>query len=242
LLSRVTCLLSLVFFLVSSSQAAVPSGNEFARDLVLEKKPALQKTMLSEALGKQYFFRYLKIVDMKEGVTNACPFISLVTREPSSGMLVTFMVVKSLSLATLREAPASGIGDAIAATGVIKRVDPVKRVIRLDPVIVRYKDLLAPKVGKEMLQERDSSAVVYSFTGGKEAVNVSKRDEDLVKFEKQIIAERGKDGWAQFLLDEIAKRDKAARAARGSLDIFRHEEAPVSSPVPAQSVITDDEE
>jgi hypothetical protein len=165
-------------------------------------------------------------------------------------MRVKFKVVKSMSLATLKEAPVSAIGDAIAVTGVIESMDPVKRELVLNPVIVRYKDRMAPKVGKEMLHERDTSSVVYSFTGGKEPVNVSKRDEDLIKHEGKIIAERGKDGWAKFLLDEIAKRDKAAKDERDKLGIYRKESGPVATgereepaapAAPVQSVITDDE-
>jgi hypothetical protein len=157
-------------------------------------------------------------------------------------MFIKFKVVKTLSLGKLKEAPESGVGDAIAVTGNIQSVDPVKRVMVVDPVIVRYKDLLARKGGKEMLQERDSSGVVYSFTGGKEPVNLSKRDEDLVQYEEKILAERGKDGWARFLLDEIAKRDKVEKAARAKLDIYKKETVTEESKVPVQSVITGDED
>jgi hypothetical protein len=101
-----------------------------------------------------------------------------------------------------------------------------------------------------MHYERDPSGIIYSFTGGKEPVNVSKRDEDLLQNEAEIIAERGKEGWARFLLDEIAKRDKAAKSERDKLGIFRKDPGPAkpaesagnSSPaVPSQSVISDDE-
>jgi ribosomal protein L14 len=223
---------------------ATPSGNEFARDLAEAKTPSARKMILDDALGKQHFFRYLRIVNLEQGESGGNPFIELTTREPSSGMTVKLKVMKSLSLATLKEAPASGVGDAVAVTGVIQSADPVKRVMVLNPVVVRYKDLLAPKVGKEMHYERDSSGIVYSFTGGKEAVNVSKRDEDLLKNEGTIIAERGKDGWARYLLDEIAKRDKAADAARDKLGIYKQSAepaVPAAPSVPPQSVITDDE-
>lgn len=236
--------------------ATTPSGNEFALYLKEAKTPAARKTMLDEAVGKQHFFRFLRIVEMEEGESNGYPFIAVTTAEPSSGMAVKFKVVKSLSLAKLKEAPASKVDDAVAVTGVIQSADPAKRVIVLEPVIVRYKDRLAPKTGKEMYYERDSSGIVYSFTAGKEPVNVSKRDEDLLQYEDKILSEQGTNAWAQFLLDEIAKRDKAANAERDKLGIYRKEVPPTTPaeaaepaepaesdvPVaPAQSVITDDE-
>jgi hypothetical protein len=226
---------------------STPSGNEFALFLSETKSAMERKTLLDDALGKPHFFRYLRIVDMEQGSSAGAPFITLTTCEPSSGMTVKFKVVKSLSLAVLKEAPPSGTNDAVAVTGVIQSADPAKRVMVLSPVIVRYKDILAPKVGKEMHYERDNSGIVYSFTAGKEPVNVSKRDEDLLQYEDQMLAERGKEGWAKFLLDEIAKRDKAAKAERDKLGIYRTGAAPAESAappapaVPAQSVITDDE-
>ncbi len=237
----------------SVGSASVPSGNELALYLKEAKTPAARKMLLDEALGKPHFFRYLQIEELQPGESGGAPYMDLIAREPSSSMRVRFKVVKSLSLATLKEAPVSAIGDAIAVTGVIESMDSVKRELVLNPVIVRYKDRLAPKVGKEMHYERDNSGIVYSFTGGKEPVNVSKRDEDLVKHEGRIIAERGKDGWAKFLLDEIAKRDKAAKAERDKLGIYRKEsapepvapvewEAPATDVAPVQSVITDDED
>jgi hypothetical protein len=225
--------------------AGTPSGNECALGLAEAKTPAARKTLLDEALGKPHFFRFLRIVAMEPGESGGFPFITVTTSEPSSGMTVTFKVVKSLSLATLKEAPASKVGDAVAVTGVIESLDPDKRVMVLNPVVVRYKDRLAPKVGKEMHYERDASGIVYSYTAGKQPVNVSKRDEDLLQHEERILAERGKDGWARYLLDEIARRDKAAKAERDALGIYRNDAAPTESPAPAapaQSVITDDED
>lgn len=227
---------------------AVPSGNELALNLSEAKTPAARKAILGEALGKPHFFRYLRIVEMEQGETGGYPFIALTTSEPSSRMLVKFRVIKSMSLATLKDPPASTTNDAVAVTGVIESLDPEKRVLVLNPVIVRYKDRQTPKVGKEMYYERDSGGIVYSFTGGKEPVNVSKRDADLIQYESKIIAERGKEGWAKFLLDEIAKRDKAAKAERDGLGIFKKESEPADAstapavPAPAQNVIQDDED
>jgi len=209
---------------VRLASGSVKSGNEYALSLVEAKTPAAQKISVAEGQGKQHFFRYLEVLEIKKGATGGSPYIGLKTREPSSGIIVKFLVQKSISLSVLLEEPATGVGDAVAVTGVVESADPVKRTIVLNPVIVRYKDRLAPKVGKEMLAERDSSAVVYSFTGGKEAVNVSKRDADLIVNEKEMIKKLGKDGWAKYLIEEIAKRDKAAKVKRDKLDIYKKSE------------------
>ncbi|MEI7945394.1 MAG: hypothetical protein WCJ02_01795 [bacterium] len=200
---------------------AVPNGNEYALRLVEAKTPAERKAVLAEGVGKNHFFRYLQVLELTKSDNNGAPVIFLKTREPSSGMQVSFLVQKSISLSILLKDPVTKVGDAVAAVGVMERVDPVKKEIVLNPVILRYKDLLAPKVGKEMLSERDSSAIIYSFTGGKKAVNVSKRDEDLVANEKEMIEKLGKDGWAEYLLAEIAKRNKAEIIERDKLDIYK---------------------
>lgn len=244
--ARVSVTLACLILAARLAAGSTPSGNDFSLDLSQAKKSADRKALLDEALGKQHFFRYLRIVEITPGETGGTPFIDLVTIEPSSSMTVKFKVVKSLSLITLKEAPASSVGDAVAVTGVIQSVDPAKRTMILNPVIVRYKDRLSPKMGgREMTNERDSSGIVYSFTAGKVPVNVSKRDEDLLEFEEKILAERGKAGWSQFLVDEIAKRDEAAKIERAKLGVYRKdtESTPSStSAVPAQSVITEDED
>jgi hypothetical protein len=225
--------------------ASTPNGNVFALNFSEATTAAARGALLDDARGKPHFFRYLRIVSLEQGEENGYPYIVLVTREPSSGMTVQFKVVKSVSLAILQEDPPSKVGDAVAVTGAIQSLDAEKRVMLLNPVVVRYKDRLAPKVGKELYYEVDSAGIVYSFTGGKEPVNVSKRDEDLLKYEQKITAERGKDGWAQFLLDEISKRNKAANANRDKLGIYRKEATPADEaapPPPRQSVITDDED
>jgi len=212
---------ALVLLTAGVAAAAVRSGNEYALSLVEPKAPAVRKSNADEGRGKQFFFRYLEVLEVEKGQTGGAPHMTLKTREPSSGVIVRFVVRKSVSLSVLQQAPATVVGDAVAVTGVVSAADPTAREIVLNPVIVRYKDRLAPKVGKEMLSEVDSSAVVYSFTGGGVAVNVSKRDEDLIANEKEMIAKLGKEGWARYLLTEIAKRDKAERAKRDQLDISR---------------------
>ena len=206
---------------VDISDAAVLSGNEYALSLVEAKTPSARKMSVAEGQGKKHFFRYLEVLDIKHGKKGGAPVIGLKTLEPSSGVIVKFLVQKSISLSILLKEPVTGVGDAVAVIGVVERADPVKRTITLNPVIVRYKDLLAPQVGKEMLSERDSSAIVYSFTGGKKAVNVSKRDADLIVNEKAMIEQLGKDGWAEYLLREIARRDKAAKVKRDQLNIYK---------------------
>ncbi len=205
----------------SARGAAVPNGNEYALSLVEAKTPAERKKLVTQGVGKNHFFRYLHVLEITKQDNKGAPVILLKTREPSSNMQVTFLVQKSISLSVLQKDPATKVGDAVAVIGVVESADPVKREMVLNPVIVRYKDLLAPKVGKEMLSERDSSAIVYSFTGGKTAVNVSKRDQDLVVNEKEMIEKLGKDGWADYLIAEIAKRDKAERIERDKLDIYK---------------------
>ncbi|MCX6997770.1 MAG: hypothetical protein NTV49_11955 [Kiritimatiellaeota bacterium] len=184
------------------------------------------KTANGNELALQHFFRYLRILSLQEGESNGYPHVSLSLCEPSSQMTVKCKVMKSLSLAKLKEDPPVKVGEAVALTGVVAGVNPAEKAITLNPVIVRHRDRLAPKPGKELLYEVDSSAVVYSFTGGKNPVNVTKRDEDLLQQEGAILASQGKDGWARFLLQEIAKRDQAALAKRNQLNIFRREAAP----------------
>jgi len=201
--------------------AAVPNGNEFALSLVEASDVKELKELLAAGVGKQHFFRYLEVLEIKKASNNGAPVIGVKAREPSSDMIVKFLVQKSNSLAVLLEQPATQAGDAVAVVGVVERADPEIKTIVLNPVIVRYKDRSTPKAGKEMLAEVDSSAIVYSFTGGKKPVNVSKRDQDLVINEKEMIEKLGKDGWAEYLLREIARRDQDARARRDELDIYK---------------------
>ena len=56
-------------------------------------------------------------------------------------------------------------------------------------------------------------------------MNVSKRDQDLVTNEKEMIGKLGKDGWAEYLLAEIAKRNKAEIIERDKLDIYKKKDA-----------------
>ncbi len=245
-LGRLGLLVACLLLVVPVALGSAPSGNDVLRDLKLAKKPAERKAIIDEALGKQHFLRYLSVQSLSQGDSNGAPFIDLMTKEPSSGMTVKFKVVKTQSLIKLKEAPETQVGDAVAVTGVIQSVDPVKWEMVLSPVIVRFKDRASPKMGgREMVYEVDSAGIVYSFTGGKEPVNVSKRDEDLVQNEAQMLEKLGKEGWAKYLKDEIAKRDEAAKIERNKLNVYRKEKdagltnAPAA---PVQNVITEDED
>jgi hypothetical protein len=241
---RLLSKLILVLAVCGTALGKTPNGNELALFVTEAKTEIEQRKLIVEALGQQHFFRYLRVLTLQEGETNGYPFVALTMNEPSSYMTVQCTVVKSLSLAKLKEEPVTKVGDAIALTGVVAAVDVAKRLITLGPVIVRYKDLLSPKAGKELLAERDSSSVIYSFTGGKAPVNVTKRDADLLVHEKEIVESQGKDAWAQFLLKEIAKRDKAAAAERNKLNIFRHIPATSTPDIPtnAPPPVTEDDE
>ncbi len=243
------CLMAVPF--ARGEAGGTANGNDLALFYSEAKSDTARKTLLDAALEKQHFFRYLKITELVDAVENQNPTVRLTTLEPSSGYSVKFIVRKSMSLEVLKRDPPCKVGDTIGVTGVVRSADKTTKNIILNPVIVRFRDRAAPKAGKEMLYEIDPSAIVYSYTGGKFPVNVSKRDEDLVGREGEIMAARGKNGWAEFLRDEIAKRDKEANAARDKLDIYKRKEAVEEVPaegeavvepgMPSQSVITEDE-
>ena len=105
------------------------------------------------------------------------------------------------------------VGDAIAVTGVVLEADKEKNVLRLGRTIVRHKDRLSPKVGKELLCEVHPGAAFYSYTAGSRPVSLSYRDRDLIRFKEQIVAANGPDGWVEFLEMELARRAQGRRAA-----------------------------
>lgn len=203
--------------------ATTANGNEFCLFLTEAKTEPARKEIMDAAVGKQHFFRYLRITDIQEGEENGYPNMTLITCEPSSKMMVKFIVRKTASLIVLKQDPPSKVGDAVAVTGVVRTAEKKSNTVFINPVIVRYKDRLSYKPGREMLEEVDKSAIVYSFTGGKEPVNVTARDRDLLAQEGRITAEKGKDGWAKYLTAEIAKRDKAAAEVLNKLGVYRKE-------------------
>lgn len=193
---------------VASAMARTSNGNDLALYLCEARNNDERQAVVEEGQGRPHYFRYLQIMDMEEGKTNGYPFVWIRAFEPSSYMDVEFTVTKRVSRGILAEDPKSVIGDAIAVTGRFVGVDWKRNTIRLHPVIVRHKDRLSPKLGKELLCEIDPGATFYSFTGGKKEVNLTYKDRDLLRFENSIIRKSGKQAWADFLRKELAKREK----------------------------------
>ncbi|MDA3925314.1 MAG: hypothetical protein PF904_11520 [Kiritimatiellae bacterium] len=218
---RAVVSLAALFCACSAQAAAVPNGNDYALEVVEASTPADIKEVLAEGVGRKHLFRYLEVLDIKKGNNKGAPVIGIKAREPSSDMIVKFLVQKSISLSIIQKTPSTQVGDGVAVTGVVESVDPKKKTMVLNPVIVRYKDRTTPKVGREMMEEVDDSSIIYSFTAGKKPVNLTKRDEDLIADEKKMVKELGADAWAAYLLREISKRDKAERIKRNKLDIYR---------------------
>ena len=190
--------------------ARTSNGNDFALYYIEARSDQERQDVLDEAKGRPHFFRYLQIMELEKGEKDGRPFIAIVAFEPASYMDVKFFVSKRVSLQKLSEAPVSTPGDAIAVTGVIKSV--ADNTITLSPMVVRHKDRLHPKRGKEMLCEVDPTATFYSYTGGKKAISLTYKDRDLLQHRDRIMAQGGNQGWADFLAKEVATRN-AARAA-----------------------------
>lgn len=191
--------------------AKTSNGNDFSLYYIEARTEEERQALIDDAKGRPHFFRYLQIMEMEESKKDGRPYVAIVAFEPSSYMDVRFFVTKSVSLGKLTEEPRTKVGDAIAVTGVITAVD--SSTITLNPVIVRHKDRLHPKRGKELLCEVDPSATFYSYTGGKKAVSLTYKDRDLIKHKDKMIAEHGKQGWADFLTREVEKRNQARAAA-----------------------------
>ncbi len=206
-------LAALAFAAPGDCRAATPNGNDLAL-YYIEAKTDLEKAELLEAAkGRPHFFRYLQIMEMEEVTEGGRAQVHITAFEPASYMDVRFTINQPVSISILAESPATKIGDALAVTGQVTDIDPEKNAIILGQTIVRHKDRLSPKMGKELLGEVDPGAVFYSYTAGKRPVNLSYRDRDLLKFRDKIVAEKGADGWVEFLETEVAKR-KAADGGR----------------------------
>lgn len=190
--------------------AKTGNGNELARYFMEAKTEKAQKEIMDEALRKSYYFRYLRVDWLQKGWGKEGPMVDILSTERSSQFCIKFRVQKTMSLVKLSVDPETKVGNAIAVTGVIDSMDWTRKIIVLNPVIVRSKDWLVPKPGKEFLYEIDSSATFYSWTGGDEPANVSYADRDLVehKGEFDTTTTKGKKAWTKFLLTEMAKRDK----------------------------------
>ena len=211
---------SILSLLLASALTAVAAGrpsngNDFALYLVETKTDADEKSIVQDALGRPHFFRYLQIMEIESVREDGREGIRIEAFEPASYLDVHFTVTKSASLAVLKEDPVSKVGDAIAVTGKIDDASKKSNTISLRSTIVRHKDRLSPKRGKELLCEVDPRATFYSYTGGDRVVNLTYKDRDLLQHKEKIMAQRGKQGWTDFLVAEIAKR-RAARRAGGT--------------------------
>lgn len=210
--AAVACLNSLMF---ASVEAATSNGNDFALYFVEARTTEEKQTLFEEAEGRPHFFRYLQIMELEEVEENGTKGIRITAFEPASYMDVKFTVTKSVSLSLLREDPVSKKGDAIAVTGKLVAAKAEENEILLEGTIVRHKDRLSPKMGKELLGEVNPGAVFYSYTAGSRPVNLSYRDRDLLKHRDKIVEERGPDGWVAFLEKEVAKRKQARASSSG---------------------------
>ena len=205
---KVAWLAGMLLLVQLEAEARTSNGNDFALFFSEAKTAAERKRLLDEARGRPHFFRYLCIVEMEEGEKDGRPYVAIKAREPGSLMNVRFVVSKEQSLKKLREQPESGVGDAIAVNGKIVDATDTDSLIRLDPVIVKRKDRLEPKVGQELLAEVDPDAVFYSYTACKPPIHLSYRDRDLLESKSRIQEQQGKQAWAEFLRKELAKRKK----------------------------------
>jgi hypothetical protein len=202
-----------VFFAVAPLlQAATSNGNEFALAVSEAKSPAAKSKLLDAALGRPHFFRYLQIIEMQQIGAQDRDAFRIIAFEPSSYLDVSFTVSMPVSVSILKAEPVSKIGDAIAVTGKVVAIEPNKNTILLDEPIVRNKDRLSPKIGKELLSEVNPGATFYSYTEGPRPLKLEARDRDLLQNRDRIIATGGSKAWFDFLDSEITKR-KQQRSA-----------------------------
>lgn len=209
-----------VLAMVAPAHAATSNGNEFALAVSEAKTPVQKKTVIEDATGRPHFFRYLQIMDMQSVTEDGRQGFKITAFEPSSYLDVAFTVSMPVSLGLLRAEPASKVGDAIAVTGKVVGVDPVKNTILLGETIVRHKDRLSPKVGAELLSEVNPGATFYSYTEGPRPIKLEARDRDLLQHRDRVLGSGGPKAWAEFLETEITKRKQqraaaAAAAAKG---------------------------
>ena len=195
--------------------ARTSNGNDFALYFSEAKDDAGRKELLGEARGRPHFFRYLQIMEMETVETDGRTVVTITAFEPASRMDVGFTVTKAVSLALLRQDPVSKRGKALAVTGKVMDAKWKENVVVLGDTIVRHKDRLSPKMGKELLCEVDPSAVFYNYTAGSRPVTLTYQDRDLIRHKERIVAEKGADGWVAFLEQEVARRKKA-RESKGN--------------------------
>jgi hypothetical protein len=203
-------LLVLVFLAVCLApvSARTSNGNDFALYFSETKDAAGRKELLDDARGRPHFFRYLQIMEMETAEADGNTVVTITAYEPASRMDVQFTVTKPVSLALLRREPVSKRGKALAVTGKVMDANWKRNVVVLGDTIVRHKDRLSPKIGKEMLYEVDPGAVFYNYTGGSRPVTLTYKDRDLIRHKERILAEKGPDGWVEFLEKEVARRTR----------------------------------
>jgi hypothetical protein len=193
--------------------ARTSNGNDFALSFSTAKDDAGRKALLSEALGRPHFFRYLQIMEMETRETDGRTVVTITAFEPSSLMDVRCTVTQEVSLALLRHEPVTKKGSAIAVTGLLLHVDTKKNFIQLGDSIVRHKDRLSPTLGKELLCEVNPDAVFYSYTAGSRPVTLTYQDRDLIHEMDRVVAASGPNGWVEFLEKEVARRKQERQSA-----------------------------
>ena len=204
----------LLAVLAGSAWGKTSNGNDFALYLSEAQTPEEQKELIDEAKGRPHYFRYLCIIGMQEGEKDGRPYVNIKAMEPASLFHVLFTVRKPVSLKKLKESPESNVGDAIAVTGKIAKADPKKQRIELNPIIIRHKGRLAPKIGKELFYELDPNATCYSCTTVSPGAQVPYKHRDLLKYKEEILGKKGAKAWVDFLNAELAKRKQAEKAKR----------------------------
>ncbi len=204
----------LLSLLALPAAARTSNGNDFALYFSEARDDRDRRDLLDEARGRPHFFRYLQIMNLEETTMDGRKAVRITAFEPASLMDVRFTVTKPVSLALLRKHPVTTLGSALAVTGKVVDADDETNTITLGETIVRHKDRLSPKRGKELLCEVDPEAVFYNYTAGSRPVTLTYKDRDLIRHKKRIVAGKGPDGWVEFLEKEVARRDRERKAER----------------------------
>jgi len=202
-------LIALGVFICSASalaQSATFNGNDLALYYSEAQTATERRELLASAGRRAHYFRYLQIMEMEEREAGRRREVHIIAQEPASGMDIAFVVNRPVSLRRLEEEPVSRRGRAIAISGIVSHVDDASGTMHLEQALVRHKDRLSPMLkGREMLYEIDDRSIFYSFSGGRENVQLSYRDRDLLQH-RHILDEQGDQAWADFLQKKIAER------------------------------------
>ena len=132
----------------------VRNGNEVA--LTWSTNNAAGKQVVQkQAAGIFHTFRYLRVTAVKKDqpVTGA---VTVLTIEPSSDIKVALVITKQLSLDLANSLTTN---DCVSAYGRIKTIgSEAPNLMVVDPALLKFKDLNAPKLTKELLREVDPTA------------------------------------------------------------------------------------